>query len=123
LFDDSYGFGSPFNVDGLLLDSSQAINITWDIVLGNNTYNGLPASGLILAKIIEKGGTAVIAGNTYNNVIKVIYTYQYNIGSGNVDYSVEEVWYAKGKGVIYDKINDLPVTATDVYETSRVQIF
>lgn len=123
LFDDSYGFGSPFSIDGLLLDSSQAINLTWDIVLGNNTYNGLPASGLILAKITEKGAAAVIAGNTYNNVIKVIYTYQYNIGSGNVDYSVEEVWYAKGKGVIYDKINDLPVTATEVYETTRVQIF
>ncbi len=123
LYDDSYGFDGPFNADGLLLDSSLATNSTWNINLGNNTINGTAATGLIIAKIIEKGATATIQGNSYTNIIKVTYTYNYNAGAGNVIYAVEEVWYAKGKGLIYDKINDVPVTTTEVYETTRQQIF
>ncbi len=123
LYDDSYGFDNPFNKDGLLLDSSLATNSTWNINLGNNTINGTSATGLIVAKIIAKAATATIQGNPYTNIIKVTYTYNYNLGPGNVIYAVEEIWYAKGKGVVYDKINDEPVTFTEVYETTRLQIF
>jgi hypothetical protein len=106
-----------------LLDSSLTTNSTWNINLGNNTINGTSATGLIIAKIIDKGATATIQGNSYTNIIKVTYTYNYNLGPGNVIYAVEEIWYAKGKGVVYYKINDVPVTITEVYETTRVQIF
>jgi hypothetical protein len=124
LFDQSYGFDNPFNIDGLLLDSNQAVNATWIIDLGNNTVNGgLPATGKINCKIIEKGATAVVAGITYTNIIKVTYIYSYNIGSGDTDFAKEEIWYAKGKGVVNYIANDIPVTFTDVYETTRIQIF
>lgn len=125
LYDQSYGFDNPFNTDGLLLDSSLAVNATWTINLGSNTVNGgtIPATGKIDVKIIDKGASATIAGNTYSNIIKVTYTYSYDIGSGPTIYAVEEIWYAKGKGVVNYKVNDVPVTFTDVYETTRLEIF
>jgi len=125
LYNQSYGFDNPFNTDGLLLDSNQAVNFTWTINLGANTVNNgaIPATGKIVGKIIDKGVTATIAGNTYTNIIKVTYTYSYNIGTADTDYAVEEIWYAKGKGFVNYKVNDIPVTFTDVYETTRLQIY
>lgn len=123
LFNQDYGFDNPFNVDGLLLDSTLAVNSTWDINLGSNTAGGTPATAVINVKIIEKGASAVIQGTAYTNVIKVTYTYNYNIGAGNTAFAVEEIWYAKGKGVINYQVNDVPVTFTDIYETTRIQIF
>jgi hypothetical protein len=123
IFDDTYGFDNNFNTEGLLLDSNLAVNATWNINLGSNAAGGIPATGIINCKIIEKGATATVAGNNYTNIIKVTYTYNYNIGSGDTVYFVEEIWYAKGKGVVYYKGNDVPVTFTDVWETTRIQIF
>ncbi|MBP9099015.1 MAG: hypothetical protein KBF74_09390, partial [Ferruginibacter sp.] len=123
LFDNAYGFDNPFNAAGLLLDSSQAVNSTWAITLGSNTISNVPATGKINCKIIEKGATATIAGNSYTDIIKVTYTYIYNAGAGDNSYALEEIWYAKGKGVVYYKYNDQPVTTTEVYETTRLQIF
>jgi hypothetical protein len=122
--DDGYGaFDAPFNKEELLLDSSLAVNASWLNDLGSNTWNGLPATGLIECVITEKGATAVIAGNTYTDIIKVSYTFNYNIGSGNIVYGTEESWYAKGKGIVYDKYQDFPVTNTYERETTRVQVF
>ena len=123
LFDNAYGFDNPFNAAGLLLDSSQAVNSTWAITLGSNTISNVPATGKINCKIIEKGATATIAGNSYTDIIKVTYTYIYNAGAGDTSYALEEIWYAKGKGVVYYKYNDQPVTTTEVYETTRLQVF
>lgn len=123
LYDDDYGFDNPFNAEGLLLDSNLAINATWNTNLGSNSISGTPVTVNIDAKIIDKGAAVTIAGNTYTNVIKVTYTYNYNLGAGSTAFAVEEVWYAKGKGTIYDKINDVPVTVTEVWETTRTQIF
>ena len=123
LFDDKYGFDNPFNAEGLLLDSSLAVNSNWVINLGSNFINTVNATGKINCKIIEKAATATIAGNTYTDIIKVTYTYVYNTGAADNPYAVEEIWYAKGKGVIYYKVNDLPVSFTDIYETTRLQVF
>ena len=124
LFDDSFGFDKAFNTDGLLLDSSLAVNATWDINLGANTIGGQPATGKIKALITAKGASATVAGNNYVNVIKVKYSFTFNAGAGgDIEYGQLEAWYAKGKGVIYQKINDVPVTGTDEYETTRIQVF
>ncbi len=123
LFDQAYGFDNAFNAEGLLLDSSLAVNATWNINLGNNLVNGIAATGKINVLITGKNATATIAGNAYTNIIKVTYTYNYNTGTTDTPYAVEEIWYARGKGVVYYKVNDLPVTFTDVYETTRTQIF
>ena len=123
-YDDNAGaFDSPVNKDGLLLDSTLAAGASWLTDLGSNTWNGLPATGVIECLILEKGATAVIAGITYNNIIKVQYIFNYNVGSGNIVYATEESWYAKGKGIVYDKYQDSPVTTTLERETTRTQIY
>lgn len=123
LYKDSYIFDSPFSVDGLLLDSTLATGASWLTNLGSNTISGAPATGLIECLMIDKGATATIAGITYTNVIKMTYTFNYNLGAGNIVFGLEEVWYAKGNGIIYDSISDIPTTFTDVIETTRIQIF
>ncbi len=124
LFDQTYGFDNPFAVDGLILDSSLAVNATWDIVLGSNTIlGGTPATGLIVAKITAKGAIEVVEGNTYNNVIKVLYTFNYDNGSGNTPYYTEEIWYCRGKGIIYFKTNDVVSSISIIRKTTRIQIF
>jgi len=124
LYDGDYGiFDNPFNKDGLILDSSLAVNATWTITLGSNTVSGIPVNVKIDCQIIAKGATASIAGNNYSNIIKVKYSYMGDIGAGYMIYAEEERWYAKGFGLIYDKINDVPVTTTTVLEKTRIQIF
>jgi hypothetical protein len=124
LYDGDYGiFDNPFNKDGLILDSSLAVNASWTITLGNNTVGGLPVSVKINCQIIEKNATATIAGNNYTNIIKVKYSYVGNVGLGDIVFAEEERWYARGFGLIYDKINDVPVTTTTELETTRIQIF
>lgn len=123
LFNQSYGFDNNFNVDGLLLDSNRATNNPWPIVLGGNTIGGQPATLNITAVILQKGATATIAGNNYTNIIKVKYTYAFNIGSGETPYAAEEIWYAKGKGLVRYEFKDIPLTITVIYEATRVQIF
>ena len=123
LYDDKYGFDNPFNAEGLLLDSSLAVNSNWVINLGSNFISTVAVTGKINCKIIEKGATATIAGNSYTDIIKVTYTYVYNAGAADNPYAVEEIWYAKGKGIVYYKVNDLPVSFTDIYETTRLQVY
>ncbi len=123
LYNMSLGFDNNFNTDGLILDSSLAVNATWNVFLGNNAINGVPLTASYTAEILAKGATAVYNTVTYNNVIKVRSTYYYNIGAGNVAYLEEETWYAKGYGIIYTKVNDLPVTTSDVYEIQRAQVY
>lgn len=124
LYDGDYGiFDNPFNKDGLILDSSLAVNAAWTITLGNNTVGGLPVSVKINCEIIAKNATATIAGNSYTNIIKVKYSYVGNLGLGDIVFAEEERWYARGFGLIYDKINDVPVTSITEVETTRIQIF
>jgi len=123
LVDNSYGFDNPFNVDALVLDSSLAAGASWVADLGTNTIGGLPATAKITANILQKGAVVMIASNTYTNVIKVKYIFSANLGSGYVDQYQWELWFAKGKGVVYQKANDIPVTSTLEKETTRIQIF
>lgn len=124
---DPFGFFDlPINKDVLILDSTKAVNGTWTVDFGPNTALG----GILVfldvkfdAKILAKGSTATIAGNSYSNVIKVKFTYSGDIGGGPMVFAEEEFWYAKGLGLIYDKQNDVPVTTTIEYVTKRIQIF
>ncbi len=124
LYDGDYGiFDTPFNKDGLILDSSLAVNTTWTITLGLNTVSGVPVNVKINCQILAKNATANIAGNNYARIIKVKYSYIGNIGTGDIVFAEEERWYARGFGLIYDKINDVPVTTTTELETTRIQVF
>ena len=125
LYEGDYGiFDNPFNVDGLILDSSRAVNYTWTIVLGANTVGGTPVNVKINCQILAKNVTATIALNNYSQIIKVKYSY---IGTlpiiGDVLFAEEERWYAKGFGLIYDKITDVQNSTTIELETTRIQVF
>ena len=122
--DEDFGIlDAPLNKEVLLLDSTAAVGATWTINLGNYTAGGIPVTAKFKGEILAKGATATIAGNTYNMVIKVKYSYIGNIGFGDIVFAEEERWYAKGYGMIYDKLNDVPVTTTQEFETTRTQVF
>jgi len=106
-----------------LLDSNRVANNPWAIVLGMNSIGGVPATLNITAIILQKGATATIAGNNYTNIIKVKYTYAYNLGTGETPYAYEEIWYAKGKGMVQYHFEDIPMTLSVTYEATRVQVF
>ena len=113
----------PVNAEIMLLDSTLALNGTWTNNLPPNAISGTPVNIKINAQIIAKAATTTVAGNSYSNVIKVKFTYLLDFGTGYIVYGEEEYWYAKGLGMIYDKQNDVPVTTTIEYETTRIQIF
>lgn len=124
LYEGDYGiFDNSFNKDGLILDSSLAVNALWTIILGMNAVGGIPVNVKINCQILAKNASATIAGNNYTQIIKVKYSYVGNPGTGDIVFAEEERWYAKGFGLIYDKINDVPVTTTQELETTRIQIF
>ncbi len=124
LYDGDYGiFDNPFSKDGLILDSSLAVNGAWTVVLGMNAVGGIPVNVKINCKILAKNVTAIVQGNNYTKIIKVSYSYVGDPGTGDIVFAQEERWYAKGFGLIYDKINDVPVTTTEITETTRIQIF
>ena len=119
----SLGFDNSSQVDFLLLDSNLAINGSWIADLGSNSMGGIPVTIKAACNILDKGATAIIAGNTYINVIKVHYLFSYNNGTTNTDFQENEIWFAKGKGFIYFKVNDVPVTTTAEEETTRIAVF
>ncbi|MEO6252317.1 MAG: hypothetical protein ABIO79_03395 [Ferruginibacter sp.] len=125
LFEGDFGiFDNPFSTDGLILDSSLAVTAPpWTINLGSNTVGGIPVTVKINCQILAKNVSATVAGNPYTKIIKVKYSYIGNAGLGDVVYAEEERWYARGFGLIYDKINDVPITTTTETETTRIQIF
>lgn len=124
LYEGDFGiFDNPFSKDGLILDSSRAVNYTWTITLGSNTVGGIPVNVKINCQILAKDVSATVFGIPYTKIIKVKYSYMGDLGLGYTLYAEEERWYAKGFGLIYDKFNDVPVTTTTETETTRIQIF
>ncbi|MEO6406314.1 MAG: hypothetical protein ABIY51_07870 [Ferruginibacter sp.] len=113
---------NPVNKEVIVLDSSLATNATWTTNFAPNTIGGAPVTVKITALILAKGATATVSSISYSNIIKVKYTYIINFGAGDTPVGEEEIWYAKGKGNIYSKSNDVPVTQTDITEATRVQI-
>ncbi len=129
-FSDDFGIlDAPYTTDMLVLDSTKTAGYTWSTNLGMNTAGGgviTIMSAKITGEIIQKGATAIVSGNNYNNVIKVLYTYSAVVPlmGGNITIATEERWYAKGYGVIYSKIDLLvPAPDTQEIETTRIQIF
>ncbi len=117
-------FDNPINTEILLLDSVVALNGTWSLALPPNSVSGLPVNARIDAKVIARGATAVVFGNSYANIIKVQFTYMVDIGIGFNAAATEEFWYSKGYGLIDDKmVTTVPVPATIEYIAKRIQIF
>lgn len=116
------GFDNATQADILLLDSNLAVNDSWISDLGSNTMGGLPVTAKATSTIIAKAAIVVIAGNTYNNVFKVKYLFSFNSGTGDTNFQENEIWYAKGKGIIYLKVSNVPPTSSSELETTRIQV-
>lgn len=119
----SLGFDNSSQVDYLMLDSSVAINGSWIADLGSNTLGGIPVTIKASCNILDKGATVLIAGNSYTNVIKVHYLFSFNNGTTNTNFQENEIWFAKGKGFVYFKVNDVPMTTSAEEETTRIAVF
>lgn len=116
---------NPINKEYLVLDSTAAVNATWTASFGPNVAMGFPLSNIrVDALILAKGETRTVATISYNNVIRVKYTYTATvIGLGDIPVAEEERWFARGIGVIRSSVMNLINPATIVNETTRVQVF
>jgi hypothetical protein len=116
---------NPINKEYLVLDSNAAVNASWTANFGPNVAMGFPLSNIrVDAQILAKGETQTVASISYNNVIRVKYTYTATvIGLGDIPVAEEERWFAKGIGVIKSSIMNLINPATIVNETTRAQVF
>jgi hypothetical protein len=116
---------NPLNKEYLVLDSNLAVNASWTANFGPNVAMGFPLSNIrVEALILAKGETQTVASVTYNNVIRMKYTYTATvIGLGDIPVAEEERWFAKGIGVIRSSVMNLINPATVVNETTRTQIF
>ena len=116
---------NPINKEYMVLDSNAIIGIPWTANFGPNVAMGFPLSNIrVDAQILARGETQTVALITYNNVIRVKYTYTATvIGLGDIPVAEEERWFARGIGVIKSSIMNLINPATIVNETTRTQIF
>lgn len=116
---------NPINKEYMVLDSTLAVNATWTASFGPNVAMGFPLSNIrVDALLLAKGETQTVATVTYNNVIRVKYTYTATvIGLGDIPVAEEERWFAKGIGVIRSSIMNLVNPGTTVVETTRAQVF
>jgi len=129
--EDDFGLlDAPYTVDMLVLDSTKNAGYTWDTNLGANTAGGGAisiTSAKIHGEILVKGATETVGTTTYNNVIKVQYTYTALVPllGGNITVVTEERWYAKGYGVIKDAVTvQYPAPSpAETVNTIRTQIF
>lgn len=119
----SFGLDNDFNKDGLLLDSNLAVNAVWMVDLGNNAAGGTPVAIKYEGKILEKNATATVGGVVYTKIIKVQITYKASISGAPYQDAIQNViWFAKGKGIIYQKFNDVPPTTTEEVITKNIYI-
>lgn len=120
----SFGLDNEFNKDGMLLDSTLAVNAVWTVDLGNNTAGGTtPVVVKYEGKILETNATAAVGGITYTKIIKVQITYKASISGAPYQDALQNViWFAKGKGIIYQKFNDVPPTTTEEVITKNIYV-
>lgn len=88
------------NVEGhfismLILNDSLNVNGTWTVDFITNT---LPGRGN--GKIIEKGISLTVNGNTYQNVIHTSYVLQFSFLNTYIDIAYYDFYFAKDIGII-----------------------
>ncbi len=119
----SFGLDNDFNKDGLILDSSLAVNAVWTVDLGNNAVGGTPVAIKYEGKILEKNASATVAGVAYTKIIKVQITYKISVAGAPAQDALQNViWFAKGKGIIYQKFSDVPPTTTEEVITKNIYV-
>ena len=105
-----------------ILDTSLNAGATWSGNLGSGTTPLGNVTVTYNANIVERGVQAVVAGNSYSSVIKVHFSYSADAGTGPTEAVSQDIWFARGKGIIYNKVQVVGSAATE-NELVRAQIF
>lgn len=105
-----------------LLDTSLNTGGSWNGNLGSGTTPVGNVTVTYNANIVERGVSAVVAGTTYSSVIKVHYVFAVDAGTGPTDALVQDIWFARGKGIVYNKTQVTGMPATE-HELVRAQVF
>jgi hypothetical protein len=128
-----YGFdagsNSPKNIEYTFLKESANLNDTWQSPSTTGTVSGIgPGTYTIYIKmtLLAKATTATSGIITSTDVDKV--RYDYYISGGAIPaptiFSVEERWFARGIGLIYNSFEDkISGTPPDIYNIGRKQVF
>lgn len=105
-----------------LLDTTLAAGSTWDGTLGTGATAAGNVTVTYSANVIERGVQATVAGTTYQSVIKVHYTYYADPGTGPTEALAQDIWFARGKGIVYNKaqVTGLPPAENELV---RAQIY
>lgn len=105
-----------------ILDTSLNAGATWNGNLGSGTTPLGNVTVTYNANIVERGVQAVVAGNSYSSVIKVHFSYAVDPGTGPTEALTQDIWFARGTGIIYNKVQ-VTGSAADEDELVRAQIF
>jgi len=105
-----------------LLDTSLSVGNTWGGSLGTGTVGATDVPVTYTANIVERGVSVVVAGTTYPRVIKVHYDFLVDLGAGPNTVFAEDIWFAKGIGMIYIKAQTVGFPDTEL-ELVRSQIY
>ncbi|MGI8580575.1 MAG: hypothetical protein ACR2KX_00130 [Chitinophagaceae bacterium] len=119
-----FGFdepGTPPYVEFIFLKDNVPQGTTWNSPNFVGSSAGISSTMFIKMTLFEKATTPVTSGNvTSSDVLKVKYEYLLTTAPATPFY-VEERWFAKNIGLIYDSFND--GTKTNIYNIGRFRIF
>jgi len=108
-----FGFDVEQFGEILFLKENAAINTTWESQEFTGTFSGVPAKMKYSFKIEQSNTSITVNSVTYNNVIKVFWKVLVDDGTGYVDDTHNESYYAKGIGLIKTRSWDAAGTPTD----------
>jgi hypothetical protein len=122
--EDFFGFdrpGTPPNVEYIFLKDNVPQGTTWNSPNMVGSSGGTSSTMFIKMTLFEKATTPVTSGNvTSSDVLKVKYEYLLTTAPATPFY-VEERWFAKNVGLIYDSFYD--GTRNNIYNIGRYQVF
>lgn len=121
--EDFFGFdpGTGGNVEYKFLDETLPVNSTWNSPNMTGMSGGSSYTIFIKMTLFAKVTTATQVGVVNSSdILKVRYEYFVSIAPG-IPFFVEERWFAKGIGMVYNSFND--GSTTDVYQVGRYQVF
>jgi hypothetical protein len=103
----------------LFLKENAAIGTTWQSAEFTGQESGQPMKMKYVFNIEQNNTSITVNGVTYNNVIKVAWKIQVDRGSGYVDDTIMESWYAKGIGQVRFRRYEAATPALEIIDNLR----
>lgn len=116
-------FDDPIYDEYIFLKDNVPENTTWQTPVFSGTAAGFPgqATGYIQMTIIAKAVAASVGSLNFPEVIKMHYEYYRSLPHGS-PFAIEERWYARGVGLVYDNINST-ITSFQINSIARYKIY